>query len=167
MYEPYSLPILNSNFTSPTVSGSPYWTTLTTSTIGWTPIQAQIGYSTLSPWNAVSLSSIVPSCSQFCALQRDGASLSQDITCNKSLTYTLSWWIIARNPTLYTSTTYIQVFINETKIFEYNNLFAGSWIKYSANFKSDGLTTLKFQNSNVSTTLDSSFLITGVRVFVA
>lgn len=161
MYEPYSPTILNHNFILQTANASPYY--LIGSITNWTSQQTYVGYSTLSPFNTVSLPSPY---NQFCALQRDGASISQEIDLQK-LSYTLSFYIIGRNQSgsasyFQQAITSISVLINSTIIFTTaTNVSVTTWVQYSTSFTANGITTLQFRVS-VNNSSDSSILITGI-----
>ena len=162
----------------PDVSGlTAKWDRITTTTNGWTPSYNQtpphgvfVGYLN-SSWNNLSLSSITPASTQYCILQGDATTVSQNITLNK-LNYILSFWFVGRNPfnaNTFSSTTYLRAYINNTIVYEVNNISTTTWTKATTSAFSvswNGQTQLKFANAT-NPDRDSSFLITGIVIRVA
>ena len=89
----------------------------------------------------------------------------------RKLKYTLSFWFVGRNPyndNIFSSTTYLRVFINTTQIYEVTNISTTAWTKTTINFSVtwDEATRLTFKNTT-QPDRDSSFLITGLVMTVA
>jgi hypothetical protein len=168
IYEPLPIPIVNYNFIVPDASASLYFVTINLTTLlnGWTKTGGiHICYSTLSSWNKITMPSPYI---QACAFQKSNASISQTIELQK-LNYKLSFWIIGRNPSGYSTTTSLKITVNTIPILSdyypsttvWNNVVVPFFIPDATSY------ALIFKNINADTLLDSSFVITGIILTVA
>jgi hypothetical protein len=180
-FEPLKVDISNSIFSVPALAANS-WTSITSSSgLYWSFSGSVIvgnvqATNTTYPWNTVSLSSIIPSCSQYLGLQYGTSSITQNITL-QNRKYVLNFWIIPRNkqgnttfsPITMSSTTRCIVSIGANTILTYAppSTTSATWVKLSVEYTNStpGSYALKFLN-NTTGGADSTFLITGVYMTV-
>ena len=162
---PTSVSINNFNFILPATTN---YTAVTTATlIGWTAVNnVSVGYGSSGAFNQVALPSPY---TQYCVLQHYNilASISQNIQIF-NLNCRLSFWIIGRNSGTvinnFSTTTQVQVMIDTTEIYKSTLSQPLIWTNIVQTFTvtSTGIKNLKF--TNLTTSGDSSFLITGITI---
>jgi len=163
VFEPRSISIANYNFASPNASVSPFYIGMNGTTNGWTFTGSTAvgnGYASGNPWNRVAITG------QYAILQYTTPyipSVYQTFALFP-MNYKLSFSIIGRNPSFYSSAQSCDIYANETKILSFTPIINTAWTAKSVVFTGSYSTIIKF---TTDTTAESSYLVTNVVINVA